>query len=242
MNTFQSRLCQLVLAGGGEIVRDIYVTRPGCLLWSVTQPTSEALDLMTQMHIDSSQPDNVQLAEFDARIKYLGFPKKPKDGYAFVEGVLGKGCDSIYGRQFVTMMVAGITLETSLELVSHPSSRVARLLSSDTRAMDECLYRISARDAHEERLAIERWVWQRGNGSFRILARPIRNRMNTSARVTAMTIGMTLHEWNLVLGSRLRRESNEPEVTEIMVRICEILHEHYPLIIKMPATYRDEDA
>lgn len=239
LNPFQQRLKKLIERAGG-VVQNTFVTVPGCMLWSATEPLADAVALMHDLGIDTSQPTDVQCAEFDARLTYLSFPKEAKDGRDFVEGVSQKAHTSIFGRTFVTMLVAGVSIETELELISHPWDKDARLTSSDTKAMDQCLYRVSGEEVALQVRALNAIEDVLNREEFHVLSQYIRNRLKPCAKALVLTIGMTLTEWNWVFGSRLQREGNEPEVLEIMERLCAILHERYPLIIQTVAAYRGE--
>lgn len=239
MNTYQLSLKHLVERAGG-IVQNQFVIQPGCMIADISQPSEAMMSLMAELNIDSSQSPETQRTEFDARLTYLSFPTTPKNGGAFVESVSKQQHTSIFGRTFVTLLVAGISLETELELISHPWGNVARLTSSDTKAMDECLYRVSGEEIDSQIRALTALETILKQDEFQVLSRYIRNRLKSGAKASALTIGMTLTQWDWVLGSRLQRTGNEPEVLEIMERICAILHERFPLIIKSIATYRGE--
>lgn len=50
--------------------------------------------------------------------------------------------NSIHPDNILTWVIAGCSIEASLELIAHKEAIVARLTSSKTKAMDKPLYRI----------------------------------------------------------------------------------------------------
>lgn len=240
---YRATLTHLIEVGDGTVVEDRFVTRPGVLVWSVTRPTHAALAVLADLNIEPVADASTRLAAFDARLTYLSFKDTLSDETAFVSRVLKMGHDSIYDRQFVTVLVAGVSLETVMEVVSHPSARIARLTSSNTKAMDQCLYRVSPKTPRSEQLVLTSVLQALHRATLNTrLSRYVRNRLKPGARVGAFTVGMTLREWNWVLGSRLQLNGNEPEVIELMERICALLQPIAPLLIKTPAEYRGEES
>lgn len=49
---------------------------------------------------------------------------------------------SVFSSVVVTFLVAGISVETTLEFVAHHEGDVARITSSNTKAMNDCYYRV----------------------------------------------------------------------------------------------------
>lgn len=143
MSIFRQRLSKLVTEAGGIIKDEIFVVKPGVQILETSQPTAQATNLYKQMNLNLDP--YLQAAEFKGRITYLSFKKDSSDAQSkqFHELMIKKLKHlSVYAGTDVTFLIAGCSVETSLELIAHHEARVARLTSSKTNAMTDTLYRI----------------------------------------------------------------------------------------------------
>lgn len=144
----------------------------------------------------------------------------------------------------VTFLLAGIGIETSLELLAHGEASVARLTTSKTQAMSVPLFRVQgertqaqkdyaqgvlAYRAEFERMRDPRTTWDSGHELFNVT--------NAGNKTTALTYTMTLADYHKLFIGRIPVEGNETEVREVVRRMCTILHEAYPEIIRAPEEY-----
>ena len=247
MGSARDRLIHLIERSGGQIEEGLFVTRPGCLVLAETRVTDEADALFGSLHIDQERPPYEQLGEFNARITYLSFADEPRPAGAYNEAMARKHQHlSVYGALHVTMLLAGLSVETSLELCAHREARVARLTTSRTRAMDEPLYRVTGdeserawqRDVVRELGAVRARVVAGGDPRERLPdGREQFNRLDAGARATALTYTMSIKDFHTLFIGRLPEGGNEAEVREVCGLMCEQLAARYPLVIRTPAEY-----
>jgi hypothetical protein len=154
LTAFGRRMTDLIRLSGGTIEDGLFVTRPGCLLLAKTQlnPHSSVSTLFDSVLIDRARPPYEQFAEFNSRLTYLSFRSKAGGSSAqFNHDKARKhGHLSVFGPLHATFLLAGISVETSLELIAHSEARVARLTSSKTKAMSAPLFRLLGNE-HERK-------------------------------------------------------------------------------------------
>lgn len=177
-----------------------------------------------------------------------------RDGDASVGG---GGCDDA-GTVNVSFLVAGASIETSLEFAAHGEASVARLTSSRTAAMRHPLIRIlphadpstqkyyhTAMRRHRAQLrqallrgaALEHVPHAADAGAGRG-ADEIDNNADTAAKASAFVITMTLANWHRTLLGRCSRDGNEADVVDIACNIANQLHALYPLHVRNGDAYR----
>lgn len=240
----KEKLIRLIEELGGAVEDGLFVTRPACAILARTEPSERRV--FELMNIDTSRPDYEQLGEFNSRVTYLSFPKERGSSEQYNADMVDKHKHlSVYGPVHVTFLIAGISVETSMELVAHAEARVARLTTSKTKAMNDALYRLQGTDAERElqrrfirdflelRAAFEREHQPRGSED----GNELWNILNVGAKATALTYTMSLKDYHKLFIGRLTPAGNELEVREICGRMCELLHERYPLVIKAPGHY-----
>ena len=240
------RLTRLVLAAGGEISEGRFVERPGIALLSLTTLSEQAPALFEAMHIDRGRPEYEQLAEFNSRITYLSYLDEAGGSAEDYNRrmVEEHGHLSVHSATVATFLVAGVSVETALELVAHHEGKVARLTSSRTRAMDRTLYRVQGGEAERaaQKALIEAVVAERDALLARDPApdldgREWRNRLNLGAKATALTWTMSIKDFHKTFIGRLSPHGVEFEVREVCEAVCLALHGRFPLVIKPPAHY-----
>lgn len=247
MPTAREKLIRLIELAGGEVEGGLFVTRPGCLLVAETTPTPAGEALFEAMHIDPERPAYERFGEFNARLTYLSFPDAPRGAAAYNEAMARRHQHlSVYGPIQVTFLLAGVSLETSMELCSHREARVARLTSSRTRAMDDPLYRLAGSD--DERAWQRAWLDEQRPRRQGFAARhdprarsadgrELFNRLDAGARATALTYTMSVKDFHTLFIGRLPEGGNESEVREICGAMCAQLGARYPLVIRAPEEY-----
>jgi len=238
-------LARLVEAAGGEVEEDRYVTRPGCRILARTTLSSEAAAIFEQVGIDRERPEYEQLAEFGAGLTYLSF--QHSDAEAFNRRMARELQHlSVHAATSVTFLLAGVSVETSLELLAHAEAKVARLTSSKTRAMNETLYRLqgSSEQRAMQRAYIEAFLRERAVFEGQHHPREgsaddneLFNILNLGAKATALTYTMSLKDYHRLFIGRLTPQGNETEVREVCALMCRLLQADYPLVIRAPEEY-----
>lgn len=140
-----------------------------------------------------------------------------------------------------TILVAGCSLESSMEFIAHGEGSVARLTSSKTIAMNNPLYSISHNSITNTTVGLENKncnnkEYIKRMAKMRSKHEQINDNLNTEmwnmtlpgCKATAFTITMTLNDWHKTFIGRMAVASNETEVRVIAKKICTILHEMYP--------------
>lgn len=249
MALYLDRLIQLIEATGGIVEERQFVTKPGIVILEKTEVTPEAKTLFDLVNIDTARPEYEQAAEFKSRLTYLSFPEERKPADTFNERMARMYQHlSVHAPTYVTFLLAGISVETSMELIAHNEARVARLTSSKTKAMDETLYRVQGTPAEQEMQQnyLREFIAFRKAGEGRYLPRQtgadaleIWNRLNTGAKATALTYTMNLKDYHKLFIGRIPSAGNEAEVREVCAEMCNKLHTLYPLVIFSPEEYKE---
>lgn len=236
---------RLVVETGGVVEHERFVTRPGCVLIASTTATTRGRELMAALNVGPGE-DYADLAELGSRLTYLAFQDVPDapDGArsaAYLAKIAVEAQHlSIFGASHATFLIAGVAAETSHELVAHREARVARLTTSNTKAMDAPLFRLQGSDASQEaqRREILAMLEARSSG---IENRELSNMQNPGSKATALTFTMALKDFHTLFIGRLPPKGNEIEVREVCTRMCEELHGLYPLVIRSPEFYAGLD-
>jgi adenylate kinase len=130
----------------------------------------------------------------------------------------------------VTFLIAGITVETSMELCAHNEASVARLTSSKTKAMDEPMYKILSNcDTHDQKIFINKMIEMRTKNDF---SREQKNIMNIGNKVTALTYTMTIENLHKLFIGRSKENGNETELREVIKLMVDQSHQLFPNLIK----------
>lgn len=145
-----------------------------------------------------------------------------------------------------TLLFAGVTIETSLELIAHGVD-VARLTSSKTSAMNFPAYRIVGDDPgiqdaqilYTKAVLLLRSIFENhfqprklwGSGT------EIQNRMAPAHKATVLTYSLPLKRLDWILKGRLPKEGNEEELREVAAIVARELSERYPGAIRAPEEY-----
>lgn len=234
---------RLVVETGGAIEHDRFVTRPGCLLIASTTATPRGRALMTALNIGGGGDDYADLAELGSRLTYLAFEEDadPSRSAEYLTKIALEAQHlSIFGASYATFLLAGIAAETSHELVAHREARIARLTTSNTRAMDAPLFRLqgTAESQARQRKEILAMLAARSGD---IPERELSNMQNPGSKATALTFTMCLKDFHTLFIGRLPEKGNEMEVREVCTRMCEELHAAFPFVIRPPGFYAKLD-
>ncbi len=250
-NKYARKMRALIESTGGVIEDDLFVVKPGCVIIARTELTTATRNIFDHLNIDTQRPEYEQLAEFNGRLTYLSFPDQQQTAVGFNDTMTRKLKHlSVYGTTSITFLIAGITVETSMELIAHSEAKVGRVTTSKTKAMNCPLYRIQG--SLEERGAQKEYIrrslglrdefeashnprqnWGGGDELFNIL--------NIGNKVTALTYTMNLKDFHKLFIGRLPEAGNEREVREICGTMCEQLQVLYPLVIRTPEEYQGMD-
>ncbi len=231
---YQHSLRTLIEYAGGTI-HDRFVLKPGCLMTQRTENMANLDALYHNLNIDTNQPKYEQNLEMRSRLTYLSFPNLPNNSQQFNYDMVTKyGHLSVVSDHNVTFLIAGVTIETALELISHTEAKVSRLTTSKTLAMSETFYRVFG----QEQGAIEDFIQLRQKYlDAKVFPNlEIANMFNLGSKVTALTFSMNLKDYHKFFIGRLPT-NNEQELREVATIMCQHLHGLYPLVIKAPVDY-----
>jgi len=232
-------LKKMIIMTGGE-VDGIFVTKPGCQIINHQQTTTEAAAIFETFNIDIQRPLYEQNAEFNSRLTFFSFKKDVSSSEKFNRDMVEVyKHHSVYGNNYVTFLIAGITIETILELVSTREARVSRLTSSKTKAMSQTLYRIFNENENQKQ-AINEFVALKNIVKDNFTDQEESNMFNLGLKVGALTFCMNLKDFHTFFIGRMS-PNNEKEVIELCELMVNKLRTYYPLIIKEPAFYKKCD-
>lgn len=223
---------QLVTLSGGTIKANC-VTDPGCSIIAKTSVDGRAFDLISSLNVEVSKPSYEVLGELNAKITYLS----TTDRQDYLKDLVDKsGHLSIFSSFYVTFLIAGISVETALELIAHREARVARLTTSATKAMDHPFYYLDPEFGPYQMTYIKNLPLSNPS-----LSPEMRNVLHPCTKATALTYTMNLKDFHSTFIGRLPAFGNERGVRQIMSKMCNLLHKDYPLVIKDVATYQGKN-
>jgi adenylate kinase len=159
-----------------------------------------------------------------------------------------------------TFLLAGISLETSLEFIAHHEATVARLTSSKTMAMNVPFYRLQETGGGGETSPSEEGggemamrmlsylkLQQSVRTQYEIEEKPYEswgshgvelfNLTAPGCKCTAMVYTMALRDYHKLFIGRMGESGNEYEVRAVVKRMAEILHPLSPNLILTPERY-----
>jgi hypothetical protein len=214
---------QLIVANGGK-VEDKFVIEHGISLIAKTELTKNGKNMFDAMNVFS-------LPDFNSKITYLNFGDKNLEKI-----VTNMGHLSIFNDTYVTILIAGVSLETALELIAHNEFKIARLTSSRTKAQLEPMFVVPF--AYKNK--IEKFKeYINGLLSMRekYFDKPIdKNEMeaynNLPYKAISLTMSGNLKDWHKTMIGRLSDDGVEVEVQEIFKKINKILKNEFPTLIK----------
>lgn len=241
MIDYKGNMKKMIEFGNGVITEERFVEKPGVGILSKTELTNEGKDIFNTLNIDTSKEEYEQIGEFAGRITYNTFPSTPKDSAEYTKNMVEHHQHlSVFSSVVVTFLVAGISVETTLEFVAHHEGDVARITSSNTKAMNDCYYRVQGT---EEERALQKEIVK---DSIKIIKQhDAHNRMKTefanmtlaATKTSAFSISMNIKNWHKTLIGRLSKKGNETEVREVCEIIANKLHNLYPSVIQKPEEY-----
>lgn len=241
MIDYKGNMKKMIEFGNGVITEGRFVEKPGVGIISKTELTNEGKDIFNALNIDTSKKEHEQIGEFAGRITYNTFPSVPKDSAEYTKNMVEHHQHlSVFSSVVVTFLVAGISVETTLEFVAHHEGDVTRLTSSNTKAMNDCYYRVQGTEMER---TLQKEIIQ--DSIKRIEQYNAHNRMKTefanmmwnANKVNAFMITMNIKNWHKTLIGRLSEQGNETEVREVCEIIANELHNLYPSVILKPEEY-----
>lgn len=239
MNT-KDWLIKIIQATGGVVEDDLFVTRPGIMVESATALTTGASNLFNLLNIPRDLDDYERVGEFHSRLTYMNFQDHalvPNSMHYNERMAKEFGHLSVHASTVVTFIIAGVSLETAMEFVAHGEAKIARLTSSNTKAMDDTLYRLQG--SEEERTEQKSLIldFLRLRAKHNIRTREFRNINNLGSKVTVLSFSMTIKDYHKLFIGRIPIVGNETEVREVSMAMCDVLHSQYPLVIRQVDEY-----
>lgn len=242
--SYAEKMEKLVQLSGGTIEDGLFVTEPGVKLLACTELAEGSRELFDAMNIDDDRPDYEQLAEFNSRVTYLSFNDESSSSKEYNRKMVDEfGHLSVHSSYQATFLLAGVALETCLELVAHSEASVSRLTSSRTKAQDRPLFRISGGESERQlQKEITSHISERvqDNHGYDGLSKDERERINRlygGNKCTALTYTMTIKDFHKTFIGRLSHHGVESGMREVCEKMCDVLHGKYPLVVRKPDHY-----
>lgn len=217
----------------GGIVEDGVVLKPGVIITSVSKNTLEAEELFKSLNLNMDEHPH---AEFNGRLTYLIFNDKVNQGY--LDRMVNQHNHlSVFNDVQITVLIAGVSIETELEFVAHNEATVSRLTSSRTNAQLEPLYVLKT---DEEKEFLKKFKELKESVKKDISTKDkleSYNMLSLCSKATAFTISMSLKNWHKTFIGRLSSSGVEKEVQDVCSIICELLRKDYSIVIKTVEEY-----
>jgi len=214
---------KLILNVGG-VVEDNIVIEPGVKIIAKTELTDCGRKIFDEMNVFS-------LPDFNSKITYLNFKNKNLE-----EIVSNIGHLSIYNDTYVTILIAGISVEAELELVAHNEVKIARLTSSRTKAQLKPLF-VLPKSYKNQKEKFKEYINKMLELRKSILKKPeTKDELEAynylPYKAVSLTMSASLKDWHKIMIGRLSYEGVEIEVQEIFKKINNELKKEYPSLIK----------
>lgn len=130
-------------------------------------------------------------------------------------------CDNYEANAFITFLIAGISIETSMELIAHKEAMVARLTTSKTTAMLNPLYRVMNKNSKIQKHIIKEYIM---NIPKYDLNMETRNMLNPGNKSTILLYTMKIIDYHRLFIGRAPKNGNEYEVREVVQLMHNCLH------------------
>lgn len=138
----------------------------------------------------------------------------------------------------LSFLIAGVSVETSLEFCAHKEARVARLTSSKTNAMSMPLFRVQGDSTAAQRMFIQQATRLRNRSlSIKQDSTELSNMLLPSTKCTALCYSMKLADFHKLFIGRVPEPGNEAEVRHVAARMADILHAVFPTYIRTSESY-----
>jgi adenylate kinase len=155
-----------------------------------------------------------------------------------------------HDQGMVSFLIAGVAIETSLELCAHKEARVARLTSSKTNAMTAPLFRVQGSMVSSPSNAVNSTAAQRMYLSQAVAMRnaslamreqnspmELKNMLLPACKATALCYSMKIADFHKLFIGRIPEPGNENEVRYVTAKMADILHAQFPEHIHPSAHY-----
>jgi thymidylate synthase ThyX len=225
---YQQMHKQMIELANG-IVEDIFVLKAGVMITKKSSVTHEAQQLFEAMNLDTERPEYEQHAELNSRLTYMSFKAQKESAADYNERMIKEyGHRSVYNDEYVTFLVAGCAVETSLEFVAHNEASIARLTSSKTKAQNDPLFKLlgypqAPETIEKQKQLIAQYLEQKDEGN------EWTNVLAPGSKAVSFTITMSVKDWHKTLIGRLSEHGVETDMREIMEEIARQLKAHYPV-------------
>ena len=234
-------MLKLVYECGGKVEDNLFVTDPGCKIIHITKPTNFANDLFKEFNIANTN-EFESIGEFNARLCYLTFNSNKKTN--LTDTIIDLGHLSVFNDIHITFLIAGISDEVTKEFVSHNEAKVSRLTSSKTNAQNNTLYRVFGNDnsVSIQKKYINKFISLRqeyvddqySTHNISNVREPIEiiNMFNLGTKCSVFTFSMNIKDYHKLFIGRIPEHGNEHDVILICKKMCRLLHELFPKLIR----------
>lgn len=211
------------------------ILSPGVKLITKPYVDPEMLSLCQSIGISTKDPIKA-VSEFKYRVTYLAFKNIKEDQDSYLNRMINEfNHYSVFGDMTVTFLLVGISTEVVLELCAHREATICRLTTSatksqrmpwlsflpntDTTTID---YAVKIRDEIE---------------AYEVKGQEMHNSLYSGLKASIITFGMSLKDLHKLFIGRIPPHGNEIALRVIMKKMCNILHEEYPWIIRSVSYY-----
>lgn len=233
--TLKEKHINLIELSGGTVLKNSYVVKPGIIIIQESKPTNEAETLFHCLNLNT---DFFPAAELNSRLTYMSFSNDTNTSEEYLKKIVFEhGHLSIFNDTYITVLLAGVSLESELEFVSHNEAKISRLTSSRTNTQNEPLYVIFNEDEipfYESFNNLSKPIFSEKNNKDNL---EFLNRMNPASKAVSFTISMSLKDWHKTFIGRFSNNGVEKEVQMICSVILSKLRENYSFILNTEEEY-----
>lgn len=144
----------------------------------------------------------------------------------------------------ITFLIAGVSVECSLELIAHKEASVARLTTSKTNAMNNPMYCVYP-CVHNKHISIEsqkKYILEHIKlrnkfENYRSVSNEVFNIFNIGNKSTALCYSMSLENLHKLFIGRIGYHGNESEIRIVINKMIGLLNPMYQNIIKRSNEY-----
>ena len=227
---------KLIIAAGGKVISNRFIESAGIMITQTSKTTQDFLELSEKMNLDDERPEYEVHGELNSRITYMSFHSEKKSSKEFNHKMVNEFKHlSIYNDHHISILLAGISVETSQEIVAHNEATVSRLTSSKTLAQSNPLFVLNKSDINNQMKYINEIIDIRKK--YIIDDKESDNMMFPCSKAVSIIATMSLKDWHKTLIGRLSKNGVEQELQDIMIKVCNLLNEKYPLVIKTADEY-----
>jgi adenylate kinase family enzyme len=218
----------ILIKSGAEIENDIFVIKPGISIIAETKTENNNL------FYNEENSDYVKLGGFSAKICYMS-EKTEKE---LCEDMAKYNHYSIYNGIYITFLIAGVSIETMIELMSHKESSISRQTTSKTISQNMPYYRVQGtfeqielqKKYILEYLKLKKSYEQEFKKTNQIPE--FFNMLDLGCKCACFEYTMSLKDLRKTITSRILKFGNETEVRYVFMKILDILYNKYPICFR----------